>query len=89
MSRHWLRVTGPPLPTANGNMTNLLALIALSDIFLLDSAPRSYGLAFDLKTEKSPSERLARDLKAMTTINHSVHIANVDKVKADEWVYVE
>lgn len=32
---------------------------------------------------------MARDLKAMTTINHTIHIANVDAVRVDEWVYVE
>ncbi|KAF6235180.1 hypothetical protein HO173_006809 [Letharia columbiana] len=88
LARHWLRADGP-VSTEKGNMQNVLGLVALSDIFLLDSAPRIYGLGFDLKTEKSPSERLARDLKAMTTINHSIHIVNVDAARVDEWVYVE
>lgn len=88
LKRHWLRADGPISPV-NGNMANLLALIALSDIFLLDSAPRIYGLGPDLKTETSLSERLARDYKAMTTINHSIHIVNVDAVRVDEWIYVE
>lgn len=70
-------------------MANLLGLVALSDIFLLDSAPRIHGLVYDLQAEKSLSERMARDLKAMTTINHTIHIANVDAVRVDQWVYVE
>ena len=32
---------------------------------------------------------MARDFKSMTSINHNVHIANVDKVRVNEWVYVE
>lgn len=88
LARHWLRADDP-ISTANGNMANLLALIAMSDIFLLDSAPRIFGFGFDLKTETSPNERVARDFKAMTTINHSIHIVNVDAVRVDEWVYVE
>ena len=70
-------------------MQNILGLIAVSDIFVLDSAPRIYGWDFDVKTEKSPSERLAKDFKVMTTINHSVHIVNADVVRVHEWVYVE
>ena len=70
-------------------MQNILGLIALSDIFLLDAAPRIYGLGFDVKTEKSLSERVARDYKVMTTINHSIHIVNVDAVRVYDWVYVE
>ena len=88
LARHWLRAHGP-VSTANGNMANLLGLVALSDIFLLDSAPRIHGLVYDLQAEKSLSERMARDLKAMTTINHTIHIANVDAVRVDQWVYVE
>lgn len=70
-------------------MQNILGLIALSDIFLLDSAPRIYGLGFDVETEKSLSERMARDYKVMTTINHSIHVVNVDAVRVDDWIYVE
>lgn len=70
-------------------MENLLGLVALSDIFLLDSAPRIHGLVYDLQAEESLSERMARDLKAMTTINHTVHIANVDAVRVNQWIYVE
>lgn len=44
---------------------------------------------YDLQAEKSVKERMARDLKAMTTINHAIHIANVDAVRVDQWVYVE
>lgn len=43
LARHWLRADGP-VSTENGNMQNVLGLVALSDIFLLDSAPRIYGL---------------------------------------------
>lgn len=32
---------------------------------------------------------MARDFKAMTTINHSIRIVNVDAVRVDEWIYVE
>ncbi|CAF9921731.1 hypothetical protein IMSHALPRED_005260 [Imshaugia aleurites] len=88
LARHWLRADGP-VSTANGNLANLLGLVALSDIFLLDSAPRIHGLVYDLQAEKSVKERMARDLKAMTTINHAIHIANVDAVRVDQWVYVE
>ncbi|KAL9074060.1 MAG: hypothetical protein Q9161_002469 [Pseudevernia consocians] len=77
LARHWLRAD-VPISTEDGNMQNILGLIALSDIFLLDAAPRIYGLGFDVKTEKSLSERVARDYKVMTTLNHSIHIVNVD-----------
>lgn len=88
LARHWLRADGP-ISNEEGNKQNLLGLVALSDIFTLDSTLRIYGLGFDLKTEKSPNERLARNVKAMTTINHSIHLVNVDAVRVDEWVYIE
>ena len=97
----WLLQAPPQLPNRSSHDTGSAQMapsqrktlkcktVALSDIFLLDPAPRIYGLGFDLKTEKSPSERLARDLKAMTTINHSIYIVNVDAARVDESVYVE
>ncbi len=67
-------------------MQNILGLIALSDMFVLDSAPRIYGWDFHAETA---SERLAKDFKVITTLNHSVHIVNADVVRVQEWVYVE
>ncbi|KAL9133779.1 MAG: hypothetical protein Q9175_005042 [Cornicularia normoerica] len=52
LARHWLRADGP-ISAESGHWANLSAAIALSDIFLLDSPPRIYGLVFDLETEKS------------------------------------
>lgn len=90
LSRQYLRSFTPVSKELN-NRANVLAIIALSDMYLGDTPIRIHGIPVPRMPPLGGKydETDTRTPRVMSTINHSISFADADAARADEWVYVE
>lgn len=95
-TRQWVRTLGVVSATRQAEVSQC-AIPYLSDNYILDTPPRLFGLklGYGINDEVVGSTPIFfgalgdTDLKAMATLNHTIHVHRPSEVHAGEWMFVE
>jgi acyl-CoA thioesterase II len=79
-----------PVSADDSHLTHILAIIQVSDLYILDTPLALHGLSYGIPVIGDGMRRQTRsDTKSLATLNHTIHFHAQRGFRADDPLYVE